>query len=94
LVFLVGMIVLIAAPSVAWDGYDYDKGTYIEIEEGNLVRAGRDIEIYDYGTGSYKEVEVESVQRNGSNVEIEVHDNETGETRTFEMDADQKTRAA
>ena len=71
---------------IAWDGYDYDKGAYIEIEKGNKVRAGETIEIYDYGTGEYKDVEVDSVNRSGNSVEIEVTDSETGETRTLDMD--------
>jgi hypothetical protein len=70
----------------AWDGYDYDKGTYVEIEKGNLVREGETIEIYDYEDGGYKDVEVESVDRYGSTVEVEVTDPETGETRTLDMD--------
>jgi len=71
---------------ISWDGYDYDKGTYIEIEKGNKVRAGETIEIYDYSTGEYKDVEVDSVSRSGNNVEIEVTDSATGETRTLDMD--------
>lgn len=70
----------------AWSGYDYESGASVEIEKGNLVRSGRDIEIYDYGTGEYREVTVESIRRYGRKVEIEVTDNETGEERTLEMD--------
>jgi hypothetical protein len=83
---MVALFVLLAAPVYAWDGYDYNKGSYIEIEKGNLVRSGNDIEIYDYDSGSYKDVEVQSIHRYGSKVEVEVTDPETGEDRTFEMD--------
>ncbi len=69
----------------AWDGYDYDKGRYVEVEKGNLVRQGREIEVYEYGEG-YKTFEVDSVRRSGSRVELEVIDSETGEARTFEME--------
>lgn len=75
-----------AFPAFAWDGYDYDKGAYIEIEKGNLVRPGRDIEIYDYSTGEYKDVEVESITGSGSGAEVEVYDYDTGEYRTLDMD--------
>ena len=68
--------------SFAWDGYDYENGTYIEIGRGNLVRSGNDIEVYDYGTGEYKDYEVQSVYNN----EVEVYDYDTGEYRTFDMD--------
>lgn len=73
--------------ATAWDGYDYGKGTYVEVEKGNLVRPGREIEVYEYGEG-YKTFEVESINRSGSSVELEVTDTETGESRTFEMEDD------
>lgn len=78
--------ILLAAPCMAWDGYDYDKGNFVEIGKGNLVSRGRTIEIYDYDDGQYKDVEVENIQRVPGAVEIEVFDPETGENRTFEMD--------
>jgi len=80
-------IVLSTVPSeiAAWEGYDYESSSHIEIEKGNLVRPGRDIEVYEYGEG-YKTFEVQDINRRGSNVEVEVYDYETGEYRTFEMD--------
>ncbi|MCD8024898.1 MAG: DUF5334 domain-containing protein [Candidatus Gastranaerophilales bacterium] len=71
-----------AAPVLAWDGYDWQNNSYIEIEGGNLVRKGKDIEVYDYSKGEYKTYEVESVNRN----EVEVYDWRSGEYRTFDMD--------
>lgn len=84
--FLGIMFIVLCTPVFAWDGYDYEKGSYIEIDSGNLVRSGQTIEIYDYNGGSYKDVEVESVDKSGSSVEIEVFDSDTGEYRTFEME--------
>lgn len=72
--------------ALAWDGFDYKDGTYIEIEQGNLVRSGQDIEIFDYADGRYKDVEVVGIDRSGSSVEVEVYDPEQDEFRTFEMD--------
>ncbi len=81
------MILLIASYSVsAWDGYDYTKGNYVEIDKGNLVRQGNEIEYYDYGTGEYKYGDVESVNSYGSSVGVESYDYNTDEYRTFEMD--------
>ena len=81
------MLLLIASYSVsAWDGYDYNKGSYVEIDKGNLVRQGNEIEYYDHGTGEYKYGDVESVNSYGSSVEVEIYDYNTGEYRTFEMD--------
>lgn len=70
----------------AWDGYDWEEGNYIEIEEGNLVREGEEIEIYDWSNGEYKYVEVEEVDSYGGTTEVEVYDYGTGEYRTFEME--------
>ena len=74
---------LIPLNSKSWDGYDYDKGSHVTIEKGNLVREGREIEYYDYGDGRYKSGTVESIDSSG---DIEVYDNETGESRQFDMD--------
>ena len=84
-----GLIVLAiwsATPVLAWDGYDYETGQYVEVEDGNLVRPGEEIEIYDYETGSYHDVEVQDINRTGRSVELEVYDYETGEYRYLEMD--------
>jgi predicted transcriptional regulator len=78
--------ILMASSAHAWDGYDYEKGSYVEIEKGNLVRSGEEIEYYDWGSGEYRTGEVQSINRFGSSVEVEVEDSETGEVRTFEMD--------
>lgn len=80
------LIVFAPFTAIAWDGYDYDKGSSVEIEKGNLVREGQEIEIYDYGTGEYKNVEVQSITGSGSGVEVEVYDSDTGENRTLDMD--------
>lgn len=80
------LVMLFATPCMAWEGYDYENDSYIEIEKGNLVRSGMTIEIYDHGDGQYKDVDVESITRIPGAVEIEVFDPETGENRIFEMD--------
>ena len=80
------LLVFWAFPVMAWDGYDYSNGTYVEIDKGNLVREGEDIEIYDYNAGEYRNVEVQNIDRYGGSTEVEVYDYETGEYRTLEMD--------
>ena len=83
---MIVFITFISMPASTWEGYDYEKGSYVEIEKGNLVRTGEEIEIYDYDEGEYKNVEVEDINRYGSTVEVEVYDYETGESRTLEME--------
>jgi len=81
LLFLLTLICIF--PEVkAWDGYNYEKGNYVDIEQGSVVREGNDIEIYDYGSGEYKTVEVSDFD--GS--EVEYIDPDTGETMTIDMD--------
>jgi hypothetical protein len=70
----------------AWDGTDVESGTQVEIERGNLVRSGRDVDIYDYETGQYHDITIDDINRSGGSVEIQGHDNTTGEDRTFEFD--------
>jgi hypothetical protein len=48
------IVVSASFPAIAWDGYDYENGTYVQIERGNLVRTGRDIEFYDWSAGEYR----------------------------------------
>ena len=70
----------------AWDGFDYDAGSFVEIEPGNLVRPGESIEVYDYGDGAYHDFDVDSIRRHGGSVEIEGFDNDAGDDRTLDMD--------
>ncbi|WP_260854797.1 DUF5334 domain-containing protein [Mesorhizobium amorphae] len=65
---------------------DTSTGNQVEIERGNLVRSGNDIEVYDYGSGEYRDVSVEDINRHGSTVEVEVYDHQSGEYRTLEME--------
>jgi hypothetical protein len=85
-VFLVAATAFAFQPAQAWDGFDYESGSHVEIERGNLVRPGETIEIYDYEAGEYRDVEVESIDRFGRSVEVEVYDSESGGSRTLEMD--------
>lgn len=66
----------------AWDGYNWEKGSNIEIEKGNLVRTGLDIEIYHWDTSEYRNEEVLSI----SNGELETYDYDTGEYNIYDMD--------
>ena len=75
-----------AISCLAWSGYDLETGECVEIEKGNLVRRGQDIEIYDCKNGKYKIVNVESISKGGDSVEIEVYDYEENKIRILEME--------
>ena len=75
-------VVFMACNVYAWSGYDYDKGEYIDIESGNLVRSGQEIEVYHWDSGDYTYEDVESV----SSGTVETYDWNTGEYKTYDMD--------
>lgn len=83
------LLLLLASPALAWDGFDWESGGYVEIEDGNLVREGEDIEFYDYNEGEYRTGTVEDIDGRGygsDGADVEVYDHESGEYRTFDMD--------
>lgn len=79
-------IMFLSQAAVAWDGTDQETGAPVEIEQGNLVRSGEDIQILDYSTGDYRNLTVDNIDRQGTSVEIQGYDMDTGEYRTFEME--------
>jgi len=85
-VLLVLTLAMAPPTSFAWDGYDYEDGTDVTIESGNLVREGEEIEVYNWNSGEYEYKEVESIRRTGSTVEIETYDYESGEYKYYEME--------
>lgn len=84
----IAILLTIGSTAVAWDGVDANSGASVEIERGNLVRSGEEIQVYDNETGEYHDVTVESIDRAGSTVEVEVYDHDAGENRTLEMDSE------
>ena len=74
-------------PAAAWNGYDWNQGTYIEIGKGEQVRPGREVEVFDYRSGQYRQMEVQEINRRPYGpVEIRVIDSQTGQPHTLEMD--------
>jgi hypothetical protein len=74
------------AAAYAWDGTDTGTGAAVQIEQGNTVRTGNDIQLYDEDAGEYHDVTVEHINRLGSSVEVDVYDSDTGENRTLQFD--------
>lgn len=88
--FIVILLFALSLPSLShgWDGYDEETGAEVEIERGNLVREGEEIEFYDYEAGEYRTGEVQDIERHGGMVEVEIYDYESDEYRTLEMEDD------
>ncbi len=80
--FSIAALLALSTGAQAWGGWDYESSSSIEIDKGNLVRPGEEIEYYDYGGGGYRYGTVESVDDD----EVEVYDHESGEYRVFDMD--------
>lgn len=82
---IVVISLLVGGPGFAWEGTDTGTGNTVEIEKGQTVREGREIEVYDYGSGSYRSVDVDSVRQSGGSVEIEGTDS-SGKSVILEME--------
>ena len=82
------LLIAVAVPALAWDGTD-ENGNSVEIDSGNLVRTGGDIEYYNYADGNYHEATVDSVYRAGSEVVIDVTDDDTGYSHELTMEDDE-----
>lgn len=78
------MLSFYATTASAWDGQDANSGENVEIGSGELVREGENINV-DVN-GRMHTMDVKNMRSIGSSVEIEVYDNETGETKTLEME--------
>ncbi|MEQ8263880.1 DUF5334 family protein [Pseudohaliea sp.] len=81
----VASIALLPLTGHAWEGEELESGDIVEIERGNLVRPGQEIEVYNYDDGEYEYLEVESVRRYGNEVEVETYDYQEGEYKTLRM---------
>jgi len=79
------LLAAVAAPALAWDGTDED-GNPVEIDQGNLVRTGSDIEYFNYADGKYHEATVDGITRYGSEVVIDVTDDDTGYSHELTME--------
>lgn len=83
--FIILIFVNISSNSWAWDGYDYDNDTAIEIGPGNLVREGLIFEYFDENLNEYRSAQVIELNNMGNGTELVVQDLEDEKQRTFYM---------
>ena len=69
----------------AWDGYDYDNKTAIEIPEGNLVREGLVIQFYDSKIDNFRTAKILFVDGVAGGTRIQLMDLDKKKERTFIM---------
>ena len=88
MIFLLAVFLLCPIHVYAWNGFDFDTGNYIDIDDSDIasVKPGAVIKIYDYSDGKYHTVEVMSVVRTMDVIKIGVFDKNTNEYPIFEMD--------
>lgn len=79
------LLMAMAIPALAWDGTD-ENGNAVEIDSGNLVRAGEDITYYNDADGQDHDATVDSITRYGGEVVIEVTDDDTGYSHVLSME--------
>ena len=72
----------------SWDGFDYDTGNYIEIDDSDMssIARGVVIQIYDNEDSNHHTVEIMAIIKTVDETNIEVLDQDTDEYRTFEME--------
>jgi hypothetical protein len=72
----------------AWNGYDYDNKTEIEIGPGNLVREGLVIQFYDSKDDQYHTAKISFIDEVAGGSRIQLRDLDTKKDRTFIMQAE------
>ena len=92
---VIGLICLAAALMIAlplsgfaWDGFDYETGNYIEIDDADIpvIAPGALMQIFDNEDSEYHPVEIIAVENASGETGIEVFDHDMNEFRTFEME--------
>ena len=80
-----GILILSINQALAWDGYDYENKSDIEINEGNLVREGSVIQFYESKIDNYRTAKVISMDSVAGGVKLQVKDLDSEAERTFIM---------
>ena len=89
LICLIIILILIFPLSVfSWDGFDYETGNYIEIDDSDIssLATGAIIQIYDNKDNDHHTIEIMSIVKTSDETNIEAFDQDAGEYRTFEME--------
>lgn len=83
--FIFSILILAANPAFAWDGYDYENKTEVEIGPGNLVREGSMIQFYEAKSDQYYTAKINLMESVASGTRIELKDLDNKQTRIFIM---------
>ena len=75
--------------SFAWNGYDYDNKTAIEIGPGNLVREGSVFQFYDAKMDNYRTGKILFMDSVAGGARLQLQDLDSKKERTFIMEEQQ-----
>ena len=56
-IILGSVLSLTSSNTIAWDGYDYNDGSYKDVEVQGM--SGNELEVYDYDTGEYRYLDMD-----------------------------------
>ena len=77
------IFLLFSSSTFSQDGYDYESGSYVDIESYDHGGRGEGkVEFYDYGSGEYRDGYLDMDSGGGGTL----HDYETGDYRQLDMD--------
>jgi len=82
---IIGIIMFKPINSMAWEGFDYENKTSIDIPVGNLVREGYIIQFYETKSDNFRTAKVVFIQSVAMGTEIEIFDLDSKKTRFFIM---------
>jgi hypothetical protein len=80
------LFVVISNNCWAWDGYDIESNSSIEITDGNLVREGQIIKIFDWQDNANHFITILSMDSDFNGLKIKAQDDVTKEVRIFRME--------
>jgi hypothetical protein len=77
------IFLLFSSSTFSWDGYDYESGSYVDIESYDHGGRGEgEVEFYDYESSEYRSGYLDMHQGGDGTL----YDYETGEYRELDMD--------
>lgn len=82
IMILFALFMVVCGPAFAEEGYDYEDGSDINIEEGDSSKEGSEIDVFNEDTGTFDTETVES----SSSGEVDTFDEDTGQFHTYETE--------
>ncbi|MBG1232567.1 DUF5334 family protein [Aestuariivirga litoralis] len=82
--FLLASLVFVASPAFAKDGTNLDTGDTVSVDDSATFNVGDVVAVFD-ADGNEIDVEIQAVKDTGDALDIDVIDQDSGESATFEF---------